>query len=406
MRGALQRHLDARWKLWRRAGLSLLFLCLLILSSTLSACTPKPLTKLPAQTRFAIVQSDILAGRAQLTALDERGKTLGENRLRLQDGSVSARAPGVFYVAGHRSNDNILIRGGDIQYFNLLDEPNYSGSTAVYLEDEANYACMNGNVSEETGYECLLVARDIRSGKTLYQSIVPLFATQILADENYLYLVGTNAGIDREEAVLTVVSKQTGKLLLTHIFPTYREIFSAALVQGRLLIVATDKADFKQKLLTVEGILTALEEQRLANTEDGLRIQPLLAWQDKKVDAVYAAPDGFYLWDQRQLYRCSPDGQVQATFSLQADEAVFWGVDLSSAFSGQKAERKTVVAKDAGGQKDKARTCLWLYSSQASSSNKMTLYMQELDARTLEQVKSYQVSLPRFDLVQVAALEP
>lgn len=228
----------------------------------LTACSPKlGQQELATEATYLVIASDIIDSKGEVLMFDSSGNKVGQKNMSIKDViSLSRAQDQSIYVAGERSNTNLLIEDGKLKSFTLLNDDRYGGSTAVLLDEKYTFSSMNGNVSAKVGYESLLVARDRNSGNTLYQTVVPLFTTQMLEFDDRIYLVGTNAGFDHEDAVLVIVNKETGQILDTFIYPEYREAFGIVRAADQIFVEMTRKSDLKQEILTFKnGLLSALE---------------------------------------------------------------------------------------------------------------------------------------------------
>lgn len=243
-----------------RRCLLLIFITCSILVSSCAAITTNSVS-LPQDADYVLIGSSMLEDKGAILTFDATGKMLDCRSMDIRDvENLSKAQDQSIYAAGVRSNTNLLIQNGEMNSFALLDDEQYGGSTAIDHDVEHTFSCMNGNISEEHGYESLLVSRNKESGKTIFQTIVPLYATQILNVDNKLYLVGTNSGANHNDAVIVTVDKTTGACLDTFIYPEYQEIFGIIQLRDQIFIECTRKSDLKQEILKFhEGKLTSLE---------------------------------------------------------------------------------------------------------------------------------------------------
>lgn len=79
--------------------------------------------------------------------------------------------------------------------FYLLDDLNYSGVTAITMNHDQVVSVMNGNISENT-YKNLLVIQKSNQIVTT-KRIVDSFASDILIDGNHAYIVGGYSDVKR-----------------------------------------------------------------------------------------------------------------------------------------------------------------------------------------------------------------
>lgn len=233
----------------------LFLLVIVVITFCFATCSPKlgPY-EFSQEASYLVIASKMLRSKGEIVTFDSSGKRLDQYGMSIQDVGIFSRASdqGV-YAAGQRSNSNLIIQNRKLESFFLLDDDRYSGSTAVLMDEKRTFSSMNGNHSEEVGYESLLVARDRKTGETLYQTIVPLFTTEMLKVDEQIYLVGTNAGPDHDDAVIVVVNQETGQILKTLIYPEYREAFAIVRVADQILVEMTRKSDLKQEIFLFEN---------------------------------------------------------------------------------------------------------------------------------------------------------
>ena len=102
-----------------------------------------------------------------------------------------------FIAGGERANNNLILHGdGEYKIFSLLDNPNYSGVTSINLCDEKIITVMNGNVEGDTYKNLLLVQNE--EGNILKKEIIDLYSSDLLCEENVLYIVGTHLFVEED----------------------------------------------------------------------------------------------------------------------------------------------------------------------------------------------------------------
>lgn len=142
------------------------------------------------ETAYFIIHSNMLKKSGGLTGIDVHGNIVSDTLLKIQDVSKYSLTDGYFIAGGHRANNHLLVdEHGEVTNFSLLDNPNYSGVTAITMSDEKIIAVMNGNVAEGT-YKNLLVIQDT-NGKVIFDKVIDIFASDILCDGKEVYIVGS-----------------------------------------------------------------------------------------------------------------------------------------------------------------------------------------------------------------------
>lgn len=86
-----------------------------------------------------------------------------------------------------------------------------------------------------------MIKRDVDTGKTLFRTIIPLYASALIEYQGFIYAFGDNHGFDHDEAVISVIDKETGAIVKNHIFKNLRAIHSAAL-NGDSIVLAAIKS--------------------------------------------------------------------------------------------------------------------------------------------------------------------
>lgn len=150
------------------------------------------------KTAYYIVHSDMLKKSGGLVGIDIEGNITRQESLKIQDISKCDYADNIFIAGGHRSNNHLLIDAqGNVTEFNLLDNPNYSGVTAITVNDEKIVAVMNGNVSNNT-YLNLLVIQDMQ-GNILEKKIFDIYASDVLCENSTVYMLGSNIDVEKDQ---------------------------------------------------------------------------------------------------------------------------------------------------------------------------------------------------------------
>lgn len=149
------------------------------------------------ETAYYIVNSDMLKKSGGLTGLDIDGGITSEEKLKIQDVTKFFYQDKNFIAGGHRANNNLIIdKDGKVKEFSLLDNPNYSGGTALTSDGENVIAIMNGNLADNT-YQNLLVIQDIE-GNVKEKKILDIYASDAIFSGDKIYIVGSFLQADKD----------------------------------------------------------------------------------------------------------------------------------------------------------------------------------------------------------------
>lgn len=149
------------------------------------------------ETAYYIVNSDMLKKSGGLTGLDIDGGITSEEKLKIQDVTKFFYQDKNFIAGGHRANNNLIIdKDGKVKEFSLLDNPNYSGVTALTSDGENVIAIMNGNLADNT-YQNLLVIQDIE-GNVKEKKILDIYASDAIFSGDKIYIVGSFLQADKD----------------------------------------------------------------------------------------------------------------------------------------------------------------------------------------------------------------
>lgn len=148
-------------------------------------------------TAYYIINSDMIKKSGGITGLDIDGEITKEEKLKIQDLAEFAYKDKDFIAGGHRANNNLIIdKDGKVKEFSLLDNPNYSGVTALTSDGENVIAIMNGNLADNT-YKNLLVIQDIE-GNVKEKKILDIYASDAIFYGDKIYIVGSFLQADKD----------------------------------------------------------------------------------------------------------------------------------------------------------------------------------------------------------------
>lgn len=172
-------------------------LCLLALIAFIGFHTMLNVKSENKDTAYYILASNMFDKRGELIEIDTNGKLVNKRSLKMQDVTKFNFDQDKFIAGGERANNNILLHGdGEYKIFSLLDNPNYSGVTSTNLCNEKIIAVMNGNVEGDTYKNLLLVQNE--EGKILKKEVIDLYSSDLLCEENVLYIVGAHLFVEED----------------------------------------------------------------------------------------------------------------------------------------------------------------------------------------------------------------
>ena len=174
-----------------------LTLCLLALIAFIGFHTMLNVKSENKDTAYYILASNMFDKRGEFIEIDTDGKLVNKRSLKMQDVTKFNFNQNGFIAGGERANNNLILHGdGEYKIFSLLDNPNYSGVTSINLCDEKIIAVMNGNVEGDTYKNLLLVQNE--EGNILKKEIIDLYSSDLLCEENELYIVGSHLFVEED----------------------------------------------------------------------------------------------------------------------------------------------------------------------------------------------------------------
>lgn len=184
-----------------------IFIIILVIATTIGVFyyTTKKENFSNKETAYYIVNSDMLKKSGGLTGLDINGGITSEKKLKIQDVTKFSYQDKNFIAGGNRANNNLIIdKDGKAKEFFLLDNPNYSGVTALTSDGENVIAIMNGNLADNT-YKNLLVIQDIE-GNVKEKKILDIYASDAIFLGNKIFIVGSFFQADKNLLSSKIIS--------------------------------------------------------------------------------------------------------------------------------------------------------------------------------------------------------
>ena len=168
-----------------------LLLAIIILSVGFVSCS-KPAEQIGAEADYIVIHSRSREESSGIFCIDSDGTVTEKlKNSKMQDLSFFSFNDTKLIVSGGRRNNNMLFdlkEKGVYSEIHWLNNPEYSGVTAVELLSESVLAIMNGNYTDTT-YLNLLVEQDY-AGNVIQQTEIELYTRDVSAVGNTANLVG------------------------------------------------------------------------------------------------------------------------------------------------------------------------------------------------------------------------
>lgn len=284
---------------------------------------------------YYLMSSSMLNKGAQLSLISRTNDLISKERLNLQDISKVALTSGRILFAGERANNLLEITEKGQKQFHLLDNPAYSGVTAICYGKDQLISVMNGNMTKE-GYQSLLVVQDL-AGNLLFQKVIPLFAQKAVVNGGKAYIVGAAVKNDGNFAcALTVVDLQakTSATYETEAEHKYKDVIACT---GKLYCLSGDRnaihkeihiydsetLQLNEKIYLPEEADTLFEFNEKLHLLIGNKIQPLSAAGKLEKELYTLQPNGRFVQAHKQgehlyiLYKQSEAGSESRTIKVQ-----------------------------------------------------------------------------------------
>ena len=168
-----------------------LLLAIIVLSVGLTSCS-KTAEHIGAEADYIVIHSRSREESSGIFCIDSDGAVTEKlKNSKMQDLSFFSFNDEKLIVSGGRKNNNMLFdlkESGVYSEVHWLNNPQYSGVTAVELLNDSVLAIMNGNYTDTT-YLNLLVEQDY-DGEVIQQTEVELYTRDVAALDNTAKLVG------------------------------------------------------------------------------------------------------------------------------------------------------------------------------------------------------------------------
>lgn len=170
-----------------------IFLIIICVDLTLATagCSSKSVS-CPEEAEYCVINSDMLKQKGKYYFVDGEGNVVGDScSVRMQDLSVYDIGEENIVLTGSRKNNAMIFSKGSSeikQDFFFLNEPKYTGVSAVKTRGDRILGLMNGGVLDGT-YIDVLVLQSL-DGEVLRQSDVEIYARDIIDSGSEAVIAG------------------------------------------------------------------------------------------------------------------------------------------------------------------------------------------------------------------------
>lgn len=146
----------------------------------------------PDNAEYCVINSDLTKQKGKYYFVDGEGNVVGDScSVRMQDLEFYDVGEDNIILSGSRKNNNMIFNRGSSEInkdFFFLNEPKYTGVTAVKTRGDIILGLMNGGMSEKT-YIDVLVLQSL-DGEVLHRSDVEIYAQDILDNGSEAVIAG------------------------------------------------------------------------------------------------------------------------------------------------------------------------------------------------------------------------
>lgn len=157
----------------------------------IAGCSSKSVS-CPDNAEYCVINSDMLKQKGKYYFVDGEGNIVGDScSIRMQDLSVYDVSDENIILTGSRKNNAMIFSRGSSeikQDFFFLNEPKYTGVSAVKTRGDTMLGLMNGGVLDGK-YIDVLVLQPL-DGEVLRQSDVEIYARDVIDNGSELIIVG------------------------------------------------------------------------------------------------------------------------------------------------------------------------------------------------------------------------
>lgn len=315
-----------------RLNIFALVLCSILICTIVTACTSE-IEEFNGD--YAIIYTNVFKTQGGIIDMDSNGGIISKEAIEMQDILFVDNSDDYVIVSGHRRNNNIVYdtKGSKKEVF-LLNNPKYTGVTAVELYGDKITAIMNGNVSEGI-YKTLLVIQDMED-KVLHEEIIEMYPRDLAIDNQTLYIGGNskrpNVG-EWDSKIMKFdlvenefVGEQTDDSLYN---------FSKLQLLDNDIYALTEDKNFNPKLISIidKNNLTIKKQQSF----------------DKNIIDIYIYNKYLYVLCEDMVYKYDKDFNIIESQELWTDSDYF--VSYNSFFNNElylfiKSQNKEVLSNN------------------------------------------------------------
>lgn len=295
---------------------AVLYLSLLLVTCILfTSCSAQPKT-ISDGTEYVVIHSRSQQESSGIFGLNGDGELTEElNKSDMQDLSFFAFDDNYLLVSGGRSNDNALFdlsQDGSFSEIHWLNEPKYSGVTAVEIYNKSAFVVMNGNYNDET-YLNFVVEQDF-AGNVIHQNIIELYCRDILIQNDQASIAGKyiKRNDDKSwQASIIAYDITNQKIIAQHKYEKYNCFWEIESLDGTIYCIAEDKSESKNTICAIDADThEVLSDVQIEDQLTGLEIYN----------------NELYVIGNKGIYRMTADLQVEevATVDCSNGEYVNW----------------------------------------------------------------------------------
>ena len=223
-----------------------LLLAIIVLSVGLTSCS-KTAEHIGAEADYIVIHSRSREESSGIFCIDSDGAVTEKlKNSKMQDLSFFAFNDEKLIVSGGRKNNNMLFdlkESGVYSEVHWLNNPQYSGVTAVELLNNSVLAIMNGNYTDTT-YLNLLVEQGY-DGNVIQQTEVELYTRDVVADNSIAKLVGKHlsktSGTNEWKAAIIDYNVAEQKITQQYCYSEYNCFWEILETDSVIYCLAEDK---------------------------------------------------------------------------------------------------------------------------------------------------------------------
>lgn len=290
----------------------------------------KPANTIGPESEYIIVHSRAREKSSGIYCINDEGIVTEKMKdSDMQDLSFFSFDSNKLLISGGRSNNNMLFNlddNGAYSEIYWLNEPQYSGVTAVELLSDSGLAIMNGNYTDET-YLNLLVEQDFE-GNVIQQNVIELYSRDVAKYNNNVVISGKHLSKENDDRVwqASIINYSTTeqRILSQHNYAEYNCFWKAVAIDDILYCLAEDKSESISIICTID--------LRTNEVSSELKLDDQLSGIHVAEGSVYAVGDmGIYRISSNLLsyekileFNNTENGYVNWTYVYDSNFYVFY----------------------------------------------------------------------------------